>query len=115
MCLSFLWTINKANIFLCLIEYELNADECVLASSGPCNKADIFLGLIEYELNSLLGASHLLDYMSVHSRFDLEGHLLNIVVGLDEYLLNSILMRTLLMAPSETCAPKPIALSRDFY
>ena len=35
---------------------EAHADECVLASSGPSNKADIFLGLINYELNSLQGA-----------------------------------------------------------
>ena len=27
-----------------------------VSSSGPFNKANIFLGLIEYELNSLLGA-----------------------------------------------------------
>ena len=40
------------------------------------NKANIFLGLIEYELNSLLGASHLVDYISVHIRFDLERYLL---------------------------------------
>ena len=40
------------------------------------NKASIFLGLIEYELNSLLGASHLVDYISVHIRFDLERYLL---------------------------------------
>ena len=33
-------------------------------------------GLIEYELNSLLGASHLVDYISVHIRFDLERCLL---------------------------------------
>ena len=32
-------------------------------ASGPSNKATIFLGLIEYELNSLLGASHLVDYI----------------------------------------------------
>ena len=42
---------------------EAHADECVLASSGPCNKANIFLGLIKYELNSLLSASHLVDYI----------------------------------------------------
>ena len=42
------------------------------------NKANIFLGLIDYELNSLLGASHLVDYISVHIRFDLERYLLNI-------------------------------------
>ena len=37
-----------------------------VSSSGACNKANIFLGLMEYELNSLLGASHLVDYLSVH-------------------------------------------------
>ena len=42
------------------------------------NEANIFLGLIEYELYSLLGASHLVDYISVHIRFDLERYLLNI-------------------------------------
>ena len=31
------------------------------------NKANIFLGLIEYELNSLLSALHLVDYISTHS------------------------------------------------
>ena len=46
-------------------------------SSRPSNKANIFLGLIEYELNSLLGASHLVDYISVHIRFDVERYLLN--------------------------------------
>ena len=51
---------------------EAHANECVLASSGPYNKANIFLGLIEYELNSLLGASHLFDYVSLHIRFDLD-------------------------------------------
>ena len=45
-------------------------------SNSPSNKANIFLGLIEYELNSLLGASHLVDYISVHIRFDLERYLL---------------------------------------
>ena len=49
-----------------------------VSSSRPSNKANIFLGLIEYELNSLLGASHLVDYISVHIRFDLERYLLNI-------------------------------------
>ena len=44
--------------------------------SGRYNEANIFLGLIEYELNSLLGASHLVDYVSVHIRFDLERYLL---------------------------------------
>ena len=47
-------------------------------SNSVYNKANIFLGLIEYELNSLLGASHLVDYISVHIRFDLERYLLNI-------------------------------------
>ena len=49
-----------------------------VSSSRPSNKANIFLGLIEYELNSLLGASHLVDHISVHIRFDLERYLLNI-------------------------------------
>ena len=40
------------------------------------NKANIFLSLIEYELNSLLGALHLVDYISVHIRFNLERYLL---------------------------------------
>ena len=57
---------------------EAHADECVLASSGTSNEANIFVGLIEYELKSLLGASHLVDYISVHIRFDLERYLLNI-------------------------------------
>ena len=37
-----------------------------MSSSGPFNKANIFLGLIDYELNSLLDASHLVDYTSAH-------------------------------------------------
>ena len=45
-------------------------------SNPVYNKANIFLGLIKYELNSLLGASHLVDYISVHIRFDLERYLL---------------------------------------
>ena len=49
-----------------------------VSSSRPSNKANIFLGLIEYELNSLLGASHIVDYITVHIRFDLERYLLNI-------------------------------------
>ena len=49
-----------------------------VSSSRPSNKVNIFLGLIEYELNSLLGASHIVDYISVHIRFDLERYLLNI-------------------------------------
>ena len=57
--------------------HRVHADECVSASSGPSNKANIFHGLIEYELNSLLCASHLADYISVHIRFDLERYLLN--------------------------------------
>ena len=43
------------------------------------NKENIFLGLIEYKLNSLLGASHLVDYISDHIRFDLDRYLLIIV------------------------------------
>ena len=50
-------------------------------SNSPSNKANIFLGLIEYELNSLLGASHLVDYISIHIRFDLERYLLNIITN----------------------------------
>ena len=46
-------------------------------SNSVYNKANIFLGLIKYELNRLLGASHLVDYISVHIRFDLERYLLN--------------------------------------
>ena len=41
------------------------------------NEANIFLGLIEYERNSLLGGSHLVDYISVHIRFDLERYFAN--------------------------------------
>ena len=51
------------------------------------NKADIFLGLIDYELNSLLVASHLADYISVHIRFDLERYLLKISTITDEIKL----------------------------
>ena len=47
-----------------------------VSSSGPYSKANIFHGLIEYELNSLLGSSHLVDYISVYIRFDLERYLL---------------------------------------
>ena len=54
------------------------------------NKANIFLGLIDYELNSRFWASHLVDYISVHIRFDLERYSLNIVVGLDEYLFKNV-------------------------
>ena len=38
---------------------------------------DIIIGLIEYEQNSLLGASHLVDYISFHIQFSLERHLLS--------------------------------------
>ena len=55
-----------------------------VSSSRPSNKANIFLGLIEYELNSLLGASHLVDYISVHIRFDLERYLLIIIYRITE-------------------------------
>ena len=56
--------------------------------SGLYNKANIFLGFIEYELNSLLGASHLVDYVSVHIRFDLERYLL-IIRELPKHLFSS--------------------------
>ena len=49
-----------------------------LSLAESFNEANIFLGLIEYELNSLLGALHLVDYISVHIRFDLERYLPNI-------------------------------------
>ena len=60
-----------------------------VTSSRPSNKANIFLGLIEYELNSLFGASHLVDYISVHIRFDLERYLLNISSSSDVMILFS--------------------------
>ena len=47
-----------------------------VSSSGSYIEANIFLGLIENELNSLLGAPHLVDYISVHIQFDLERYLL---------------------------------------
>ena len=47
-----------------------------VSSPGLYNEANIFLGLIEYELNGLLGASHPIDYTSAHIRFDLERYLL---------------------------------------
>ena len=66
-------SINSFNLFRgCiwsrsqLTDTEAHADEGVLVSCRPSNKANIFLGLIEYELNSLLGASQLVDYISVH-------------------------------------------------
>ena len=46
-------------------------------SNSVYNKANIFLGLIEYELNT----SYLVDYISVHIRFDLERYLLNIYIS----------------------------------
>ena len=58
---------------------EAFADECLFFWTMLI-KANSFLGLIEYELNSLLGASHLVDHISVHIRFDLERCLLIIVV-----------------------------------
>ena len=47
-----------------------------VSSSGSYYEGNMFLGLIEYELNSLLGASHLVDYKLVHILFDLERYLL---------------------------------------
>ena len=47
-----------------------------LSLAESYNKANIILGLIEYDLNSLLSASHLVDYTSVHIQFDLERYLL---------------------------------------
>ena len=48
-------------------------------SNSLFNKTNIFHGLTEYEPKSLLGASHLVDYISVHIRFDLERCLLTIL------------------------------------
>ena len=47
-----------------------------VSSPGLYNKANIFLGLIDYELNNLLDAPHFVDDISVHIRFDLERYLL---------------------------------------
>ena len=55
-----------------------------VSSSGSSNKANIFLGLIKCELNSLLGVSHLVDYISVHIRFNLERYLLIITQRITE-------------------------------
>ena len=74
------------------------------------NKANIFLGLIEYELNSLLGASHLVDYISVHIRFDLERYLL-IVLSLS-YLINLALVVSLGMFKSFKCSLERISISQ---
>ena len=63
------------------------------------HKANIFLGLTEYELNSLLGASHLVDYISVHIQFDLERYLLIIkhaVAHFASFLAPFLLVLTIL-------------------
>ena len=70
-----------------------------LFSSRPSNKANIFLGLIEYELNSLLGASHLVDYISVHIRFDLERYLL-IILQFNFSIVNT---RCVKISDDDTC------------
>ena len=49
------------------------------------NKANTFLVLTEYELNSLLGALYLIDYISVHIRFDPERYFLIIIQQDMEY------------------------------
>ena len=54
------------------------------------NKANIFLGLIEYELNSILSASHLVDYISLHIRFDLERYLLSLYIYIQNLCLVSL-------------------------
>ena len=46
---------------------EAYGDECLILD---------YFGLIKYEVNSLLGFSHLVDYISVHIRSDLERYLL---------------------------------------
>ena len=50
----------------------------MLSLAESYDKANIFLGLIEYELNSPLSALHLADYISVDIRFHLKRYLLNI-------------------------------------
>ena len=65
----------------CVMTYQMLTTGIFSVSRGSpqaANKANIFLSLIEYELNSLLGPSHLVDHISVHIRFDLERYLLNI-------------------------------------
>ena len=47
----------------------------VLPFLEPYNKANIFLRLIEYELNNLLGVLRLVNYVSVHIRFIIERYL----------------------------------------
>ena len=71
------------SLTVCILSYDcqikgLLNEQRKLSWAESYDKANIFLGLIEYELNSLLGASHLVDYISVHIRFDLERYLLNI-------------------------------------
>ena len=57
---------------LCLVQEFRDTEACgdkpMIVSSPRLH----VLGLIEYELNSLVGAWHLVDYMSVHIQFDLE-------------------------------------------
>ena len=48
-----------------------------VSSSAPYDKENVFLHIIEYELNGLLGALYLIDYISVHILIDLERYLLN--------------------------------------
>ena len=71
----------RLTVCILLCDYQVKClldEQRKLSLAESYNKANIFLVLIEYELNSLLGASHLVDYISVHIRFDLERYLLNI-------------------------------------
>ena len=77
-CLS-----NVVSRTVCILLYDhevkdlLDVQKKLLSLAESSSEANIFLGLIEYELNSLLGASHHVDYISRHTRFDLERYLLN--------------------------------------
>ena len=50
-----------------LTDTEAYADKCVFFWTQTINKANIFLGVIEYELNGLLSASHLVVVLYINS------------------------------------------------
>ena len=63
-------------------EFRSNVEDLLdeqrkLSLAESYSKANIFLGLINYKLNSLIGASHLVDYVSVHIRFNVERYSIN--------------------------------------
>ena len=49
----------------------------MVSFAAPYTKVNIHLGLIEYKLDYLLGASHFVDYKSVHTQLDPQRWLLN--------------------------------------